>query len=78
MPVPLHTVEWALECIESTLLVKLELLCQSLKMGQWNEVNPNAKASLVPNNWFKPIWHYMEGHMFHIGPEFNRHKYPIV
>ena len=45
VPVPVHTVEPALE---STLLVKTESLCQSVQMGQWNEVNPIAKASLTP------------------------------
>ena len=43
LPVPVCTVELAIGCMESTLLVKL--LCQSVYMGQWNEVNPNAKVS---------------------------------
>ena len=34
--------ELAFECVESTLLVKLQLLYQSLKMGQWYEVKPKA------------------------------------
>ena len=50
LAVPVHTVESALECMESTLLAKS--LCQSLYMEQWNEVNPNAKASPTPKIGF--------------------------
>ena len=51
-----------LECMESILLV--ESLCQSVQMGQWNEVNPNAKASLTPMIGLSLIWNNTETQAF--------------